>query len=81
MRNRTSQDMKLSAKVQLRGHWGPAILIMFITWLAIAGVPTIMLLLEKVVFNVDLDAEIYDRVSNIVSFVLAGPLSYGFTQA
>mgnify|MGYP000379246187 CR=1 FL=1 len=75
MRNRTSQDMKLSAKVQLKGHWGAAVLIMFITWLAIAGVPTIMLLLEKVIFNVDLDAEIYDRVSNIVSFVLAGPLS------
>ena len=80
MRNMTSQDMKLSAKVQLKGHWGAAVLIMFITWLAIAGVPTIMLLLEKVIFNVDLDAEIYDRVSNIVSFVLAGPLSYGASR-
>lgn len=77
MRNMTSQDMKLSAKVQLKGHWGPAILIMFITWLAIAGVPTVMLLLEKVIFNVELGAEIYDRVSNIVSLIIAGPLSCG----
>lgn len=80
MNRMTSHDLRSAAKTQIKGQLGTAILIMLITWLAVAGIPAVVLGFEKFILGVEVGSSFYDKAAGIVSFILTGPIAFGMAR-